>query len=180
MMVRYADDCVCCFQYYDEAKTFYRTLAKRLGKFSLELSKEKSRMFRFTRFETEKSNVFSFLGFEYYWSRSRKGKPLVKMRTSTKKFQAALASLRSWIKAERSRLDTRELFVKLKQKLQGHFNYYGVCNNSKRLWSFYREAIRTMYKWFNRRSQRRSFNWTVFNEMLKYYSIPRLQIIAYW
>ena len=180
MMIRYADDFVCCFQYYDEAKTFYRTLAKRLGKFNLELSKDKSRMFKFTRFETEKSNVFSFLGFEYYWSKGRKGKPLVRMRTSTKKFRAALASLQNWIKAERSRLGTRELFVKLKQKLQGHFNYYGVCNNSRRLWSFYREAMRIMYKWFNRRSQRRSFNWTVFNEMLKFYAIPRPRIIAYW
>ena len=179
-LIRYADDFVCCFQYYEEARRFYRELETRLGKFNLEISKEKSRLFKFTRFETEQGNLFSFLGFEYYWSTSRQGKPLIKMQTSKKKFRAGLASLQSWIKAERSQKSTRELFIMLKQKLQGHFNYYGVCNNSKRLWSYYYEAIRIVYKWLNRRSQRRSFNWTIFNEMLTYYAIPSPKIIAYW
>lgn len=179
-MIRYADDFVCCFQYYKEAQEFYRVLSLRLGKFNLELSKEKSQLIRFTRFETDKSTIFSFLGFEYYWSTSRKGKPVVKMQTSKKKFRAALASFLNWIKTERSKQSTRLLFIKVKQKIQGHFNYYGVCNNSTRLWKFYDQVIRIMYKWCNRRSQRRSFNWTIFNEMLIYYAIPRPRISAYW
>jgi len=180
MMIRYADDMVCCFQYYDDAKRFYRDVQARLGKFKLQLSVEKSLLLLFTRFQTETSNRFTFLGFEYYWSQSRTGKPLVKMQTSKKKLLAAIRSFQSWIKANRSRYSTRILFVKLRQKLQGHWNYYGVCNNIQRLDYYYRAVTEIMYKWLNRRSQRRSYNRSSYSDMLEYYRIPRPRIVAYW
>ena len=52
-MMRYADDFVCCFQLAEDAKRFYASLGPRLGKFKLTLSAEKTRLIRFTRFETE-------------------------------------------------------------------------------------------------------------------------------
>ena len=48
-MVRYADDTVFCFQYEDEARSFYTKLQARLAKFGLELSEEKSKIVRFGR-----------------------------------------------------------------------------------------------------------------------------------
>ncbi|WP_338013822.1 reverse transcriptase domain-containing protein [Desulforamulus profundi] len=45
-MVRYCDDFVCCFQYEDEAKAFYRTLVTRLGRFNLEIAEEKTKIIR--------------------------------------------------------------------------------------------------------------------------------------
>ncbi|WXG53342.1 MAG: reverse transcriptase domain-containing protein [Candidatus Sedimenticola sp. (ex Thyasira tokunagai)] len=50
LLVRYADDFVCAFRYREDAERFYRTLPKRLGKFGLELSPEKTRLIRFSRF----------------------------------------------------------------------------------------------------------------------------------
>jgi len=73
-------------------------MGKRLGKFKLELSQENTRVIEFTRFETENSKTFIFLGFEFRWGLSRKGKPLVKMRTA--KFCLALAAITKWIKLE--------------------------------------------------------------------------------
>jgi group II intron reverse transcriptase/maturase len=180
LLMRYADDFVCCFQYYRDARRFYDELGKRLGKFGLELSKEKTRLIEFTRFKTERSEVFTFLGFEYRWGISRKGKPLVKMRTSKKKFKASLSNLLSWIRTERSKLGTRALFTKLKQKLQGHWNYYGVSGNFEMLWKYYHQALEMMFKWLNRRSQRKSCTWEGFMAMVKYYGIPRPRIIGYW
>ena len=180
IMMRYADDFVCCFQYHRDARRFYDVLGERLGKFGLELSKEKTRMIEFTRFETERSKVFTFLGFEYRWGVSRKGKPLVKMRTSKNKFKAAIANLLSWIKAERSKLGTRALFVKLRQKLQGHWNYYGVSGNFEMLWKYHHQALDIMFKWLNRRSQRKSCTWKGFMGMVEYFRIPRPRIIGYW
>ena len=95
----------------------------RLGKFNLELSREKTRVVKFTRFETKKSETFTFLGFEYRWGLSRKNKPLVKMRTAKKKFKIALSSMQSWIKSECCKLGTAAIMKKLRAKLQGHYNY---------------------------------------------------------
>ena len=82
MLMRFADDYVCCFQYHRDLQKLRGDMGERLGKFKLELSKEKTRVIEFTRFETRKSETFTFLGFEYRWGLSRKGKPLVKMRTA--------------------------------------------------------------------------------------------------
>ena len=180
IMMRYADDFVCCFQYYDEAQRFYNNLGKRLGKFKLELSVEKTQVVKFTRFETQNSNFFIFLGFEYRWGLSRGGKPLVMMRTSKKKFRGAIAAILTWIKAECCKLGTAAIFVKLRQKLQGHWNYYGVCGNYEMLRKFYHQVCNIMYKWLNRRSQRKSCNWRGFIDMLKHFRIPRPRIIGYW
>ena len=45
------------------------------------------------------------------------------------------------------------------QKLRGHFNYFGVTDNSQALYRFEREVNILLFKWLNRRSQRRSFTW---------------------
>jgi len=180
VMMRFADDFICCFQYHDEAQRFYNFLGKRLEKFKLELSKEKTQIIKFTRFETENNKSFTFLGFEFRWGLGRTGKPLVTMRTSKKKFRLAIAAILTWIKAECSKLGTRALFTKLRQKLQGHWNYYGVCGNYEMLRQFYHQVCEIMYKWLNRRSQRKSCNWHGFSEMLKHFRIPRPRIIGYW
>ena len=180
ILMRYADDFVVCFQYHSDARRFYDELGERLGKFGLEISKGKTRLIEFTRFIAEKSEAFTFLGFEYRWSMSRSGKPLVKMRISKKKFKLAISNLLSWIKKNRSNLGTKELFIKLRQKLQGHWNYYGVCGNFEMLWKYYHQALEMMFKWLNRRSQKKSCTWGRFTEMIKHYRIPRPRIIGYW
>ena len=179
-IMRFADDFVCCFQYYEDLRRFSNVIARRLGKFKLELSRLKTRIIRFTRFETKKSKSFTFLGFEYRWDLSRKGKPIVRLRTAKKKFRLALQAIKQWIKTASKRLGTAAFMQQLRPRLQGHFNYYGVCGNIVKLSAFYRQTIRMVYKWLNRRSQRKSCNWRGFSEMLKYYRIPRPRIIGYW
>ncbi len=180
MLIRFADDYVCCFQYRDDLDKFRRVIELRLGKFNLELSAEKTRVVKFTRFETRRSATFTFLGFEYRWGLSRKSKPLVKMRTAKKKFRLALSSMQAWIKLERNRLGTARIMLKLRSKLQGHYNYYGVSGNIASLNAFYQQTCRIIYKWLNRRSQRKSCNWSRFRDMLNYFRIPRPRIIGYW
>ena len=180
MIMRYADDFVCCFQYKEDAERFYRALPKRLNKFNLELSSEKTRLIQFTRFITKNNQSFTFLGFEYRWGLSRKNKPLVKMRTSKKKFRTAVRTFLDWIKTVKSKLGAGTIFRKVKEKLQGHYNYYGVCGNGEMLSSYYDIVTEILFKWLNRRSQRKSCNWDGFKEMMKHYEIPRPRIIGYW
>lgn len=180
LLTRYADDFVCAFQYRDDMKRFYDVLGKRLERFKLELSSEKTRVICFTRFETVESETFTFLGFEYRWGLSRTGKPLVKMSTSKKKYRQSLSNISKWIRAVRNKLGTPAIMQKLREKLQGYWNYYGVSGNGRMLRLYYYQVCRIMFKWLNRRSQRKSCNWSGFNEMLKYFKIPLPRIVGYW
>lgn len=68
----------------------------------------------------------------------------------------------------------------IKLKLQGHYNYYGIAGNYKGIEQFFNGVMRIWYKWLNRRSQRRSFNWSEFNDKARYYNIPGPKITEQW
>ena len=180
LLMRYADDYVCCFQFHRDLQKLTWVMGKRLGKFNLELSQEKTRSIRFTRFETEKNESFVFLGFEFRWGLSRANKPLVKMRTAKTKFQMALAAITKWIKLERLVSDLVDIMESFRDELRGHFNYYGVSGNMGMLKSFSNLSQRIVFKWLNRRSQRKSYNWRGFSELLTQFNLPRPRIIGYW
>jgi len=126
-LCRFADDFVCAFQYKSDAEKFYKALGKRLGKFSLELAPEKTRIIGFSPFFKDK-NSFEFLGFEFRWRMSRKGKNIIMRRTSRNKLRKSVANLTTWCKEiRRSRLN--KIFQQLNSKLRGYFNYYGIIGN---------------------------------------------------
>ena len=170
-LCRYADDFVCLFQYKAEADRFYRELPRRLSKFNLNLSAEKTRIIRFTKWQMEKSGRFDFLGFEFSWGKDRQGKPHVKRRTSRVKLRKALSGFTHWCKVSRNKR-LSQLFSELNRKLTGYYNYYGLKGNSWSLREFWKKAERILFKWLNRRSQRVSYNWRGFRELLKYFKAP--------
>ncbi|WXG55122.1 MAG: reverse transcriptase domain-containing protein [Candidatus Sedimenticola sp. (ex Thyasira tokunagai)] len=88
LLVRYADDFVCAFRYREDAERFYRTLPKRLGKFGLELSPEKTRLIRFSRFHPGGKRRICFLGFELNWGHDRQRRPRLHRRTAKKEVGA--------------------------------------------------------------------------------------------
>jgi group II intron reverse transcriptase/maturase len=89
-LFRYADDFVAAFEYRWEAAEFKRQLEERLKKFGLETAPEKTKTLRFGRNGREHNGRFDFLGFEFSWDLSRKGKPIVKRRTSAKKMRGSI------------------------------------------------------------------------------------------
>jgi len=171
MIMRYADDFVCAFEYEEDAKRFLESLEKRLGKFHLEVAPEKTRMLRFSRTKEEPNEAFEFLGFEFRWVRSRKGKMWVRRRTSPKKLRASIAAFTEWIKKNRH-LPIKIMMLKVTQKLRGYWNYYGVIGNMKSLSVANRACTKVLFKWLNRRSQKRSYTWAGFNEMCKHFGKP--------
>lgn len=176
ILIRYADDFVCAFQFKEDAKRFYQEqLPTRLARFSLELAPDKTRLLRFSRFHIQKGESFEFLGFEFRWGRNRHYQPQVKRRTSRTKLYKAKSDLTAWIKKNRHR-GLRPLMATLIKKLRGHYNYYGVHHNSESLWSYWTHMCEMVYKWLNRRSQRRSFTWERLNAMFERYNIPRPSI----
>ncbi len=174
-IVRYADDFVCAFQYKHEAEQFLRKVKERLLKFGLETADDKTKLVSFSRFRQEEKTSFDFLGFEFRWGYDRKGLERLKRRTSKKKLQASIKSFKEWIKVYRNKR-INIIFGKLNAKLRGYYNYYGIRGNSDSLELFFRQMYWLLFKWLNRRSQRRSFNIQGFEELLKHFRIemPRI------
>jgi len=171
-LIRYADDFVCAFRYKQDANRFYQMqLPQRMARFSLELALDKTQLLRFSRYAIPAGNRFDFLGFEFRWGRNRYAEPQVKRRTSRKKLYKAMNDLTAWIKKCRH-YGLRSLMATLIRKLRGHYNYYGVTHNSDSLWAYWDHMQRVVYKWLNRRSQRRSFTWAKFSTMLERYKVP--------
>ena len=165
-LCRYADDFVCAFELEADAERFYAVLGERLGKFGLAVAAEKTNLLRFSPINWKESGAFEFLGFEFRWGLGRWRKPVIKRRTARKKYRASLADFREWCR-EHCRLPKRMLFAKLNSKLRGYYNYYGIRGNAESLHDFFYQAKRILYKTLNRRSQRRSYNWKGFAELLK-------------
>jgi group II intron reverse transcriptase/maturase len=175
---RYADDSVVCFERLDDAQAYLRELPKRLEKFNLQIAEEKSSLVKFNRWEPDQSGKFTFLGFDFYWGRSRKYPQFVNVRrrTNRKKFQASLLALKEWMKKARS-LRLPDLLTVLRRKLRGYWNYYGVRGNSKMLGKYQYEVYLLLYKWLNRRSQRRSMTQKNYSERWKTWDMPTARIV---
>jgi group II intron reverse transcriptase/maturase len=175
-LVRYADDFVCGLGREEEAQRFYVELEERLLKFGLELAADKTRVIPFSRYRRGETS-FDFLGFEFRWGTDRKGQARLKRRTSRKKFRSSVKRVAEWCKKNRHRR-VGEQFQLLNAKLRGYYNYYGVHGNYVSLDQFFYQVRRLHLKWLNRRSQRQSYNWTGYEELLRHFALARPRIAA--
>ena len=64
------------------------------------------------------------------------------------------------------------------QLLVGHYTYFGYALNHGKLNRFYSQVIQSLFKWLNRRSQKRSFYWYTFIRKLSYNPLPKPSTIA--
>ncbi len=183
-LVRYADDFICMVQYAGDAEHMEQSLRERFAKFDLELHPKKTRVISFGRYERQnakrqnrRANTFDFLGFTHYCDTSRKGKFIVGHKTSGKKFRMKCKEMNNWLRKIRNYRKAKEWWPVLQAKLRGHYQYYGVSGNMRSLRRFYSLTLRMTLKWLNRRSQRKSFNWTSFERYLEHYPLPEPRIV---
>ena len=172
-IIRYADDYVCGFEHKHEVEKFFRVMPKRLAKFGLELSEEKTQIIEFDRNARGKTS-FEFLGFEFRWGEDRKGKPHLKRTTSKKKFRSSIKRFAQWCRAARH-LPITKLFDSLRRRLVGYYNHYAIMSNGRMMQLYFLEVQKILYKWLNRRSQRKSYTWQGFNDLMRHFSIPAPQ-----
>lgn len=190
-LVRYCDDFVCCFQNKLEANKFYQDLIERFAKFGLELSMDKTKTIEFGRFAKAtrakrglgKPETFDFLGFTFYCSENTKKNFFrCKVRTSSKKLRSKIKTMKNWIKYNRT-MPVGELIKKVNEKLRGHYQYYGVTDNTKSVKGYLNAVRRLLYKWLNRRSQKRSYTQDAFyNGLLKTFPLlePTMKVSLFY
>lgn len=182
-LIRYADDFVVCFQHKTDAVRFRDELGKRLGKFGLEVEPTKTKVMEFGRFAVQnakrrggRAETFDFLGLTHYCSTTKDGKRFrMKRVTARKKFIAKLKAFKEWLKEART-LKTSDLWEIAKSKLRGHFNYYGVTDNSHGIMRYLHEVKKLLFKWLNRRGKRNCITWGKFNKMLERFPLPKPRI----
>jgi hypothetical protein len=140
---------------------------ERLAKFGLELSEDKSKIIKFGRYAGDDAGSFDFLGFTIISGKSRSGKFTVKYRTSEKKLKAKRVKIKKWIR-QNMHIPLGELIKKLNVKLRGHYNYYGLSHNYKKMNGFRRFVERTLFKALNRRGGKKKMNWNKFSRIMEF------------
>lgn len=179
-MVRYADDNIFCFENMEEAEEFYKLLRERLGKFKLEIAEEKSKIVELRKHRNgdenhQKPGTFDFLGFTHFIGKGRKSGERLKRKTSRKKYKNSLLRVKEWIKRN-IHMAVNLLIKKLNQKLTGYYVYYGVSDNFPMLSKFDDEVRKLLFKYLNRRSQRRSYNEDKFKLLMEKYPLKQPKI----
>jgi group II intron reverse transcriptase/maturase len=179
-LFRYADDAVICCQYEEDAQMVREILPKRLEQFKLQLNEEKTKMVEFDKMKATKGIIqgtFDFLGFTFYFGKSRAGKIIPKLKTRAKSMNTKLKRVRDWFKQNKNKMSLKEIWKIFCSKLRGHIQYYGVSHNIKSVGNFLYEATKIAYKWLNRRSQRKSFTWEKFELFIKRFPLPEVKIV---
>lgn len=190
-LIRYADDFVCCFQNKREAEIFRQRLEERFKKYGLELAEEKTRILEFGRFARQnrerrggrKPDTFDFLGFTFYCGMDGKKRFFrCRVKTSKKKLRSKIKQMKEWIKEHRE-IPLELIFKTVNAKLRGHYQYYGVTDNTREVKKYLTQTKWLLFKWLNRRSQRKSYTHdTFYNGLLKTFPLlePSIKVSLFY
>jgi RNA-directed DNA polymerase len=176
---RFADDFLACFQYTDDAERFHQRLGDRLEGFGLGLAEEKTHRIEFGRFAREgaykrgkKPKEFTFLGFTHYCGKTKEGYFKVKRRTSRKKLGQSLRRFTDWARQSRHVLRKGEMLRQARTRVAGHLSYYAITDNSERCSYYVYRTKHILFKWLNRKSQRKAYTWDTYAQALAWVGWP--------
>lgn len=175
-LIRFADDFLLLFSNKASAQRVMEVLPKRLGKYGLSLHPEKTKLVEVNNGKSKDRQTFDFLGFTHYMGKSRKGKRILKRKTSKKKLRLSLTRVNVWIRNSRHK-PIRELIKALNRKLQGHYSYYGITFNGRSLMLYYHKVRRLLFKWINRKGGKKPINWEKYQRILNHYKLLQPRIV---
>lgn len=186
IIVRYADDFVMGFQHESDANLFRAALEERLRRFHLELHPEKTRLLRFGAYAQErqqerglgKAGTFDFLGLTHICGKSRAGKFLLFRYSSKKRMRAKLHAIRQAMLRRRHR-PIPEQGAWLASVVRGHFAYFAVPTNARRICSFRYEVVRSWLRALRRRGQHDRTQWKRMHRLAERW-IPHPHILHPW
>ncbi len=160
-------------------------LPKRFAKYGLTVHPEKTKLIDMSKPEGsdqmgevrgEEEGSFTFLGFLHHWGKSRNGYWVIRQKTDKNRLARAILKVTEWIRKNRH-LPLKEQQEKLKQKMMGHYGYYGITGNSRSLGLYHYEIQRSWHKWLARRSRLKTFTWAKYYECLKRFPLPSPRIV---
>ena len=180
-LIRFADDFVIGFEFEEDARRVMEVLPKRFGRYHLTIHPEKTKLVKFgkpaSRTEAASGNdTFDFLGFTHYWTKSLRGHWVIKRKTAKKRLRRAKVRLWQWCRWNMHE-PIEYQYRKLCQKLKGHYAYYGIRGNSRRLDAVYEHVRRAWRYWLSRRSSKSHISWAKFVAFLERWPLPRPRLV---
>jgi RNA-directed DNA polymerase len=184
-LIRYADDFVIGVAREDDARRIMDVLPQRMSKYGLTVHPEKTRLIRFhpegphdsqtTAGDSSSPETFDFPGFTHFWGRAEGGGWVIKRKTVRSRFKRALQALSEWCRKNRHQPVTVQ-HQTLKQKLLGHYGYYGITGNYFSLLEFREEARKIWKRWLSRRRRGGFMSWIDFSRLEQSYGLPRARV----
>ena len=177
-IIRWADDFLIGFESEADALSVKAVIPKRFVRFGLELHAEKTSLLYFGK-PSEKNDdhprrgTFDFLGFTFYWGKTRDGYSVIKKKTVGKRLRRFMKRIWSWCKEELHE-PIVEQWATLKAKLRGYYQYYGVRGNYKALEAVYEHTVKAWRYWLSRRSQRKE---VLFEFLQEKFPLPKPRIV---
>ena len=182
MLVRFADDLVMAFETFEDAERVLAVLGKRLARYGLTLHPDQTRFidFRPQRPEGDQppgtsGTAFDFLGFIHVWG-ARKGRTVVRQVTAKNRYARAATTVTDWCKRHRHQ-PMREQHARLSSMMRGHFAYYGITGNARRLSWYAHQVVRAWKAWLSRRGGKDTFLWSRLDENLRRHPLPPVRIV---
>ena len=186
IIVRYADDFIVGFQHEADARRFLDTMRERLQEFALSLHPEKTRLIEFGRLAAEnrkrrglgKPETFTFLGFIFICSKTRRGKFQIKRKSRRDRMRAKLQA----IKQELRRRMHQSIPVQgkwLGQVVKGYFNFHAVPTNSRALGVFRHRVTLLWRRVLERRSHKAEMTWERMRKLANDW-LPRPRVLHPW
>ena len=141
-------------------------LPKRLHRFGLTIPPEKTVLLAFQRPSSRAPSAtgkgtFDFLGLTHSWAKTRRGYWVSKRKTVGKRLRRVMKGL--WTGCRENRhAPLHEQYRAVCAKLRGHYQYYGIRGNCKRLEAVFESTERAWQYWLSRRSHKGHLNWQKF------------------
>src|SRR5258708_17548593 len=153
------DGAVMAFEHVLDAQRVLGVLGKRLARYGLTLHPDKTCFVDFRNTESTGTThpeadgtTFTFLGFTHIWGKSRAGNNVVRQVTAKNRYARALAAVTAWCRINRHQ-SISDQHAHLTAMMRGHYAYYGITGNSRRLSWYARQVARIWEKWLSRRGR---------------------------
>ncbi len=168
---------IICFEHHKDAERTKVALEKWMARYKLRLHPDKTRLVEFRRPPARHQGgkgpgALDFLGFTMYWRRNHRGSGWhLSWKTRAARLQRAITVATDYCRRHRHESVATQHRA-LTRRIQGHFNYFGVNDNTRCLSTLQHQAKRAWHKWLNRRSQRSRLTWERFNDLLRDFPLP--------
>jgi hypothetical protein len=179
-LIRFADDFIIGCEKEEDARRIMAVLTKRFARFNLTIHPKKTKLIKFGKPGSgdpgNENGTFDFLGFTHYWTKSRRGYWVIKRETAGKRLRRAMKRVRQWCRNNRHK-PLVEQYRTLQQKLRGHYQYYGIRGNYRKLEALYKKAEKVWRYWLSRRSAKGAIPWEKYKKLKAKFPLPRPRIV---
>jgi group II intron reverse transcriptase/maturase len=186
IIVRYADDFIVGFEHESDARRFLDEMRERLQEFALSLHSEKTRLIEFGRLAAAnrkrrglgKPETFTFLGFTFICSKTRRGKFQIKRKSRRDRMRVKLQAIKQELRRSMHQPIPQQGRW-LQQVVTGYFNYHAVPTNGPTLTAFLFHVTNLWRRTLRQRSQK---DWTTWERIKRLADdwLPQPRILHPW